>query len=77
MILFKSIFLCFVLVNSLVEGSVSFIEDRTGDNSSRYELHRRIKRNAAGQFTREPRFLKFQNLNDSIDVNMRRYPPIN
>lgn len=76
MILNKSVFLCFVLVIGLVQGSVSFTEDSTGDNSSRFELHRRIKRNVAGQSTREPRFLKFQNLNDSIDVNITEYPQL-
>lgn len=64
---FKCSFLYFVLVNGLVQGSVSFIHDNNYENSSRFELHRRFKRNSVGP-TREPRFLKFQNLNDSIDV---------
>lgn len=66
---FKCSFLYFVLVvNRLVQGSVSFIENNNYENTSKYELHRRYKRNSVGP-SREPRFLKFQNLNDSIDVN--------
>lgn len=56
------------MVNGLVQGNVSYIVDDNYESSSKFELHRRFKRNSVGP-SREPRFLKFQNLNDSIDVS--------